>query len=131
MEIDIIEGLRDNIKYLEDRNFELDFKISSASLYIKEYLGNFLEDREIEDLLKILDGSRNVFLENIIKEKLKLEQALSDTESTSQEIISELKKDIINLIIILNKNTDDLEATEEEFDSLDKWSKLIEEGDRQ
>ena len=95
MKVDVIESLRDNIKDLEDRNFELDFKISSASLYIKEYLGNFLEDREIEDLLKILDGSRNVFLENIIKEKLKLErkvdkleQALNDTEGTAKEIIS-------------------------------------------
>lgn len=130
MKVDVIESLRDNIKDLEDRNFELDFKISSASLYIKEYLGNFLEDREIEDLLKILDGSRNVFLENIIKEKLKLKQALSDTESISKEIISELGKDIINLISIINKNTDDLEATEEEFGSLDKWSELIEESDK-
>lgn len=130
MEIDVIESLRDNIKDLEERNFELDFKISSASLYIKEYLGNFLEDREIEDLLKILDGSRNVFLENIIKEKLKLKQALSDTESISKENISELGKDIINLISIINKNTDDLEATEEEFGSLDKWSELIEESDK-
>ena len=33
----------------------------------------------------------------------------------------ELKKDIKNIIRILNKNCDDLEATEEEFKSLKRW----------
>ena len=33
----------------------------------------------------------------------------------------QLKEDIKNIIKILNKNCDDLEATEEEFDSLDRW----------
>lgn len=35
----------------------------------------------------------------------------------------ELKKDIKSIIRILNKNCDDLEATEEEFESLEKWYK--------
>ena len=35
----------------------------------------------------------------------------------------ELKKDIKNIIRILNKNCDELETTEEEFESLEKWSK--------
>jgi len=33
----------------------------------------------------------------------------------------ELKEDIKNIIKILRKNSDDLEATEEEFDSLYRW----------
>ena len=33
----------------------------------------------------------------------------------------QLKKDIKNIIRILNKNCDDLEATEEEFESLERW----------
>lgn len=35
--------------------------------------------------------------------------------------VYELEKDIKNIIKILNKNCDDLEATEEEFESLEKW----------
>ena len=35
----------------------------------------------------------------------------------------QLKKDIKNIIRILNKNCDDLEAAEEEFESLEKWDK--------
>lgn len=33
----------------------------------------------------------------------------------------QLKKDIKNIIKILNNNCDDLEATENEFDSLERW----------
>lgn len=36
----------------------------------------------------------------------------------------QLKEDIKNIIKILDKNCDDLEATEEEFDSLDRWQEL-------
>ena len=36
----------------------------------------------------------------------------------------QLKEDIKNIIKILEKNCDDLEATEEEFDSLDRWQGL-------
>ena len=35
-----------------------------------------------------------------------------------------LKEDIKNIIKILEKNCDELEATEEEFDSLDRWQGL-------
>ena len=35
----------------------------------------------------------------------------------------ELKKDIKNIIRILNKNCDELETTEEEFESLKRWNK--------
>ena len=33
----------------------------------------------------------------------------------------QLKEDIKNIIKILNKNCDDLEATEKEFESLERW----------
>lgn len=33
----------------------------------------------------------------------------------------QLKEDIKNIIRILDNNCDDLEATEEEFESLDRW----------
>lgn len=45
---------------------------------------------------------------------------------TYDELLKEnkqLKEDIKNIIRILNKNCDDLEATEEEFDSLERWGK--------
>lgn len=40
-----------------------------------------------------------------------------------QQENKQLKEDIKNIIRILNKNCDDLEATEEEFDSLERWEK--------
>lgn len=43
---------------------------------------------------------------------------------TSTEENKQLQKDIKNIIKILDKNCDDLEATEEEFDSLDRWQRL-------
>lgn len=41
-----------------------------------------------------------------------------------QQENKQLQKDIKNIIKILDKNCDDLEATEEEFDSLDRWQGL-------
>lgn len=41
-----------------------------------------------------------------------------------QQEKKQLKEDIKNIINILNKNCDDLEATEEEFESLDRWQEL-------
>lgn len=38
-----------------------------------------------------------------------------------QQENKQLKEDIKNIIKILSKNCDDLEATEEEFESLDRW----------
>lgn len=38
-----------------------------------------------------------------------------------QQENKQLKEDIKNIIRILDKNCDDLEATEEEFESLDRW----------
>lgn len=40
-----------------------------------------------------------------------------------QQENKQLKEDIKNIINILNNNCDDLEATEEEFNSLDRWQK--------
>ena len=41
-----------------------------------------------------------------------------------EEDNKQLKKDIKNIIRILEKNCDDIESTEEEFDSLDRWQGL-------
>ena len=43
-----------------------------------------------------------------------------------QQENARLKEDIKNIINILRKNCDDLEATEEEFESLYKWQNLKE-----
>lgn len=51
------------------------------------------------------------------------EVVLSEIENLQQEN-KQLKEDIKNIIKILEKNCDDLEATEEEFDSLDRWQGL-------
>ena len=41
-----------------------------------------------------------------------------------EQQVEKLQKDIKNIIKILEKNCDELEATEEEFDSLDRWQGL-------
>lgn len=48
---------------------------------------------------------------------------IKDYEKLQQEN-KQLQKDIKNIIKILEKNCDELEATEEEFDSLDRWQGL-------
>ena len=48
-----------------------------------------------------------------------LKQGIEQLQQENQE----LKKDIKNIIRILDKNCDDLEATEEEFESLERWNK--------
>lgn len=58
---------------------------------------------------------------NAMKELYKREA--KEIENLQQEN-KQLKEDIKNIIKILEKNCDDLEATEEEFDSLDKWQGL-------
>lgn len=55
------------------------------------------------------------------EQQFKKQQKIID-KSILKEIA--LKEDIKNIIKILEKNCDDLEATEEEFDSLDRWQGL-------
>lgn len=47
-----------------------------------------------------------------------------DLSEQLQRENKQLQKDIKNIIKILEKNCDELEATEEEFDSLDRWQGL-------
>ena len=42
-------------------------------------------------------------------------------DEKAKDKIKELKQDIKNLVKIISKNCDDLEATEEEFESLYRW----------
>ena len=61
------------------------------------------------------------------KEGLTLEQIdelLKKYEEKGKEI-ERLKKDLINLLRIIDKNCDDLEGTEEEFNSLDRAENLL------
>lgn len=55
--------------------------------------------------------------EGISANNLILAEQLEKIKRENQE----LKEDIKNIIKILDKNTDDLEATEEEFESLYRW----------
>lgn len=49
---------------------------------------------------------------------------IDPTITELQQENKQLQKDIKNIIKILEKNCDELEATEEEFDSLDRWQGL-------
>lgn len=86
---------------------------------------------------EFLDKSSNYevieYIENLQQENQQLQKELECTIgivehnriiSKKNKEIHQLKEDIKNIIKILKKNCDDLEATEEEFDSLDKWQGL-------
>lgn len=83
---------------------------------------------EITDLDMILNYLETTSLEPhddyssefTYKDQKKLYKYIKQLQQENQQ----LKEDIKNIIKILNKNCDDLEATEEEFDSLDRWQEL-------
>lgn len=50
-------------------------------------------------------------------DKEELENQIKLIQQENQQLI----KDIKNIISILNRNCDDLETSEEEFESLDRW----------
>lgn len=67
------------------------------------------------------------YTDELEKENEKLNGAIQTYDillKANTEENKQLKKDIKNIIKILDKNCDDLEATDEEFDSLDRWQGL-------
>ena len=71
------------------------------------------KDNNVNTLLAIPLGSHGEF--GYLTDKM-----LNEVIAIQQEN-AQLKEDIKNIINILRKNCDDLEATEEEFESLYKW----------
>lgn len=70
-----------------------------------------------ERIEKLLNGGSKAtygFVPEEIRQILKWYEVL-------QQKNQQLKEDIKNIIKILSKNCDDLEATEEEFESLYRW----------
>lgn len=80
--------------------------------YYKEYItdryGVMLTDFAVD----------NDVLDNLTK---KLYITTFDKQIKMEQENKQLKEDIKNIINILDNNCDDLEATEEEFESLDRW----------
>lgn len=77
--------------------------------------------KEINTIIDNLEGCIGMFDYLLTPKESKL--LVSRIKELKQEN-KQLKKDIKNIIKILDKNCDDLEATEEEFDSLDRWQGL-------
>lgn len=77
-----------------------------------------------KEINKIIDNLENCFgIFDYVITPIESNLLLSYIKQLQQEN-EKLKEDIKNIIKILDKNCDDLEATEEEFDSLDKWQGL-------
>lgn len=72
------------------------------------------EDLGINDQLELIKEDKN-----LNGAYISIAQYIYLIEKENQE----LKKDIKNIIRILNKNCDELETTEEEFESLKRWNK--------
>lgn len=78
------------------------------------------KDKIIKDLKEINDklvNQRRQFELRFYHEQYLVEEKYKEIEI--------LKKDLINLLRIIDKNCDDLEGTEEEFDSLDRTENLL------
>lgn len=81
-----------------------------------------------DDFIPLWEWINQLQQENkILKENAENNDKVIDKVNWENQLLKkenqELKEDIKNIIRILNKNCDDLEATEEEFDSLERWEK--------
>nr|DAV89105.1 MAG TPA: ATP-dependent Clp protease ATP-binding subunit [Caudoviricetes sp.] len=81
------------------------------------------KEKPIKDFAKSGFAIKNICRECQNKKQTQIYKNSKEVEKLEQEN-KQLKEDIKNIIKILDKNCDDLEATEEEFDSLDRWQGL-------
>lgn len=93
------------------------------------HMNILLDDKFQKELLTIIKDYEKLQRENkILKENAKHNDKVVDKVNWENMLLKkenkQLQKDIKNIIKILDKNCDDLEATEEEFDSLDRWQGL-------
>ena len=77
--------------------------------YLHKDSTTLIQDKLVKNELNQIELQYNALKQRKFNELLKENQ--------------ELKKDIKNIIRILNKNCDELETTEEEFESLKRWNK--------
>lgn len=111
------------IMELKQENQELKLELSGyrqAILEDKDMLGLKEENEELKNQLEEKNKPQ-IFIDTQDIEERYAEGLYQDY---LEEENKQLKKDIKNIIKILNKNCDDLEATDEEFDSLDRWQGL-------
>lgn len=102
------------LNYLETTSLEPHDNYSSEFTYKdQKILYKYIKQLQQEN--KIL--KENAEHNDKVVDKVNWENQLLKKEN------KQLKEDIKNIIRILNKNCDDLEATEEEFDSLERWEK--------
>lgn len=83
-----------------------------------------LEETRLKEEMKERCLAKGQYIDEKAKAKFDMLCHLEDFEVQYWELQQEnkqLKEDIKNIINILNNNCDDLEATEEEFNSLDRW----------
>lgn len=80
------------------------------------------KEKPIKDFVKSGFAIKNICRECQNKKNNQIYKNSKKVEKLEQEN-KQLKEDIKNIIKILEKNCDDLEATEEEFDSLERWEK--------
>lgn len=70
-----------------------------------------------EELLKVLNKEKSYKEEDLLLFIYDLRKEIKQLQQENQS----LKEDIKNLVRIISKNCDELEGTEEEFESLYRW----------
>jgi len=122
--------VNDNIENLLKDNEE-------AIIIFNSLVGEKTDCQTVKSLLKENEELKKKEVVNMSEERLNelfsivneghssiQEREIRDYITNLQQENKQLKEDIKNIIKILDKNCDDLEATEEEFDSLDRWQGL-------
>ena len=123
---------------IKNKNFDINAKyedmILNAESIVKHYLSTNDGSSEGPNYISLAYDVKN-HLPTLIKEFQQLKSVNSYSKRTlykinkdrlgaNQRLLkqnTELKEDIKNLIKIISKNCDELEATEEEFESLYRW----------
>ena len=94
--------------------------------FVCEMIQQQLEKNKYKEVVEYVVQRRNEIenKEDYISQQQAINMWIKKLEEKDKEI-ENLKKDLINLLSIIDKNCDDLEGTEEEFDSLDRTEDLL------
>ena len=103
----------DYIKQLEQENKRLNGAIQTYDILLKSNV-------EANKQLKLINKEH----QQINGELRQANKLLNEQYIRLYKQYSQVKKDIRNVISLLDKNCDDLEGTEDEFDSLDKYQNI-------
>jgi N-acetylmuramoyl-L-alanine amidase CwlA len=108
-----------NIHFVECENWNDAYGYEKSQM--KEDTINYIEQLQIENNQLRLINKEHQQINGELRQANKL---LNEQYIRLYKEYEQVKEDIRNVISLLDKNCDDLEGTEDEFDSLDKYQNI-------